>query len=64
MMIYLYTYTVLCNVILYRFLLEFSSPRRGVGFYSSYESRLAASSRVSHPRSPCVRRSPRRRRLG
>lgn len=63
-MIYLYTYTVLCNVILYRFLLE-SFPRRvGASDYSSYESRLAASSRVSHPRSPCVRRSPRRRRLG
>lgn len=64
MMIYLYTYTVLCNVILYRFLLEFSSMRAAASDYLRYESRLAASSRVSHPRSPCVRRSPRRRRLG
>lgn len=45
-MIYLYTYTVLCNVILYRFLLEFSLTRRCVGLF---ELRIAPRGVFSSP---------------
>jgi len=62
-MIYLYTYTVLCNVILYRFLLEFSLTRR-LRWIIRATNRALRRLLISHPRAPCVRRSPRRRRLG